>query len=177
MQQSTVPRLARRDGVLGMLFIFAAAGCHRNSMNEIERSGTSEGVRFTAEASVSPDKADTVFVALRATNRSSGYRTVLLLPAGKCGVSLAFATGRGKATRVWRLQSPPRKLPPGVVEACSGSALMTQFGSGGSVYTVRAAVPVRRILGDSLPPGLYRAVIGADSLLRGGYVSPEITLR
>jgi hypothetical protein len=61
-----------------------------------------------------PDKADTVLVALRATNRSSGYRT---------------------------------------------------------------AVPVRMILGDSLPPGLYRAVIGADSLLRGGYVSPEIALR
>ena len=43
--------------------------------------------------------------------------------------------------------------------------------------TVRAAVPIRTILGDSLPPGLYRAVIGADSLLRGGYVSPEVALR
>ena len=157
--------------------MFAAASCHRNSMNEMEKSGTSEGVRFTAEASVSPDKADTVFVALRATNQSSGYRTVELLPAGKCGVSVAFATGRGKATRVWRLQSPPMKLPPGVVEGCLASALMTQFGPGGSVYTVRTAVPVHTILGDSLPPGLYRAVIGADSLLRGGYVSPQVALR
>jgi hypothetical protein len=177
MQQSTVRRATRRDGILGVLFMFAAAGCHRNSMNEIEKSGTSDGIRFTAEASVSPDKADTVFVALRATNRSSGYRTVEFLRPGKCGVSVAFATGRGKATRVWRLQSPPMKLPPGVVEGCDGGALMTQFGPGGSVYTVRTAVPVRTILGDSLPPGLYRAVIGADSLLRGGYVSAEVALR
>ena len=177
MHQSVVRQPARRDGVLGILFMFAAAGCHRNSMNEIEKSATSDGVRFTAEASVAPDKADTVFVALRATNQSSGYRTVELLPVGKCGVSLAFATGRGKTTRVWRLQSPPMQLPPGVVEGCLASALMTQFGPGGSVYTVRTAMPVRTILGDSLPPGLYRAVIGADSLLRGGYVSPEIALR
>jgi hypothetical protein len=177
MRQSTVLQWPRRDGILGILFIFAAAGCHRNSMNEIEKSGTPEGVRFTAEASVSPDKADTVFVALRATNRSSGYRTVVFLPVGRCGVSVAFATGRGKATRVWRLQSPPMKLPSGVVEGCDGGALMAQFGPGGSVYTVRTAMPVRAILGDTLPPGLYRAVIGADSLLRGGYVSSEIALR
>jgi hypothetical protein len=38
-------------------------------------------------------------------------------------------------------------------------------------------VPVRTILGDSLPTGLYRAVIGADSQLRGGFVAPEIALR
>ena len=176
MQHSAVRRPSR-SGVFGILFMFAAAGCHRNSMNdEIAKSGSSEGVRFTAEASVSPDNADTVFVALRATNRASGYRTVVFLPAGKCGVSLAFATGRGKATRAWRLQTPPMKLPPGVVEGCLASALMTQFGPGGSVYTVRVAVPGRTILGDSLAPGLYRAVIGADSLLRGGYVSPEIAL-
>ena len=88
---------------LGLLLMFAVAGCHRNSMNdEIAKSGTSDGVRFTAEASVSPDKADIVFVALRA---------------------------------------------------------------------------VRTILGDSLPTGLYRAVIGADSQLRGGFVAPEIALR
>jgi hypothetical protein len=177
MQQSMVRRLARRDGLFGILFMFAAASCHRNSMNEIEKSATSEGVRFTAEASVSPDKADTVFVALRATNQSSGYRAVALLRAGKCGVSVAFATGRGKATRVWRLQSPPAKLPPGVAEVCAGSVRMAHFGPGGSVYTVRTSMPVRTILGDSLPPGLYRAVIGADSLLRGGYVSPEVALR
>lgn len=178
MPQLVVRQRARRDGILGILLMFAAAGCHRNSVNdEIAKSASSEGVRFTAEATVSPDKADTVFVALRATNRSSGYRTVEFFRAGKCGVSVAFATGRGKATRVWRLQSPPMKLPPGFVEGCSGGAMMAQFGPGGTIYTVRTAVPVRTILGDSLPAGLYRAVIGADSLLRGGYVSPEIALR
>ena len=91
MQRSTVRRPARRDGVFGILFMFAAAGCHRNSMNdEIAKSGSSEGVRFTAEASVSPDKADTVFVALRATNRSSGYRTVVFLPAGNVSPEIAL---------------------------------------------------------------------------------------
>jgi len=53
---------------------------------------------------------------------------------------------------------------------------MLRFGPGGSVYSFRAAVPVRAILGDSLPPGLYRAVIGGDAQLRGGYVTPEIAL-
>ena len=177
MQQSTVRRRARRGSMLGILFMFAATGCHRNSMNEIEKSGTSEGVQYTAEADVSPDKQDTVFIGLRATNRSTGYRSVWFSRVGKCGTSLAFATGRGKRTRIWRLQTPPMKLPPGVMEACIGDEAMAQFGPGGSVYTIRAAVPVRTILGDSLPPGLYRAVIGADSLLRGGYVSPEVALR
>ena len=69
------------------------------------------------------------------------------------------------------------KLPPGVIEACIGGAAIVHFAPGGSVYAIRAAVPVHTILGDSLPPGFYRAVIGADSLLRGGYVSPEIALR
>jgi hypothetical protein len=68
------------------------------------------------------------------------------------------------------------KLPPGVVEACLASAQMGVFGPGGSVYSFRAAVPVRAILGDSLPPGFYPAVIGSDYQLRGGYVTPEIGL-
>jgi hypothetical protein len=54
---------------------------------------------------------------------------------------------------------------------------MVQFGPGGSVESFRATVSVRAILGDSLPPGLYRAVIGGDAQLRGGYVTPEIALR
>jgi hypothetical protein len=52
-----------------------------------------------------------------------------------------------------------------------------QLGPGASVYNFRAAVPVRAILGDSLPAGRYRAVIGGDARLRGGYVTPEIALR
>ena len=177
MQQPTVRQRARRGSILGILLMFAATACHRNSMSEIEKSGTSEGVLFTAEANVSPDNPDTVFIGLRATNRSTGYRSVWFSRVGKCGTPLAFATGRGNPTRIWRLQSPPMKLPPGVMEGCIGDEIVVQFGPGGSVYSIRAAVPVRTILGDSLSPGLYRAVIGADSLLRGGYVSPEVALR
>ena len=69
------------------------------------------------------------------------------------------------------------QLPPGVEEVCVAGAAGIHFGPGGSVYTFRAAVPVRAILGDSLPPGLYRAVIGGDAQLRGGYVTSEIALR
>ena len=158
--------------------MFAAMGCHRNSVNEeIRKSASSEGVRFTAEASNPPDRADTVFLSVKATNRSRGYRTVMFSHAGKCGLSVAFATGHRKATRVWRLESPPAKLPPGVVEACVLVAPMAQFGPGGSVEIFHTTVSVRAILGDSLPPGLYRAVIGGDAQLRGGYVTPEIALR
>jgi hypothetical protein len=102
---------------------------------------------------------------------------VAVLHAGKCGPNIAFASGRGNATRVWRLESPPMKLPPGTVEVCGLTARMIRFGPGTSVYALRATVPVRAILGDSLPAGLYRAIIGGDSQLRGGYVSPEIALR
>jgi hypothetical protein len=158
--------------------MFAATGCHHNSFNdEIRQSGCSEGVQLIAEATIARDKPDTVFLAIRATNRSSGFRSVEISQVGKCGTSVAFATGRGKATRVWRLESPPVKQPPGVAEVCAGSVRMVGFGPGSSVYSFRAAVPVRTILGDSLPPGLYRAVIGADSRLRGGLVTPEIGLR
>jgi len=69
------------------------------------------------------------------------------------------------------------KLPAGTVEGCLLTAEIIQFGPGTSVYTLRATVPVRAILGDSLPPGLYRAMIGGDTHLRGGYVSPEVALR
>ena len=177
MQQSIVRRRMRRGEIWGILFMFAVPGCHRNSMTEIEKSGTAEGVRFTAEASVSPDNPDTIVVALRATNRSSGYRTVWISHLGKCGASLAFATGRGKATRTWRLETRPMKLPPGVMEVCLGGGPVVQIGPGASVLSLRGSVAMRKVLGDSLSPGLYRAVIGGDSLLRGGYVSPDIALR
>jgi len=118
-----------------------------------------------------------VFLVLKATNLSSSYRSVFISQRGKCGPSVAFASGRGGATRVWRLESPPQQLPPGVMEGCVGSMLTAHLGPGTSVESFRAAVPVRAILGDSLPPGLYRAVIGGDAQLRGGYVTPEIALR
>ena len=179
MQRSTVRRLAPRFGcVVGALVTFAATGCHRYSpQEEIEKIASSEGVRFIAEARTPPDRADTVFLVVKATNRSSGYRTVEILPAGRCGPSVAFASGRGKATRVWRLESPPQQLPPGTVEACLLNALVAQVGPGTSVESFHAELPVRAILGDSLPPGLYRAVIGGDAQLRGGYVTSEIALR
>jgi hypothetical protein len=179
MQRSTVRRLSPRVGcVVGALITLAATGCHRYSTeDEMRKIASSEGVRFTAEASRPPDIADTVFLVVTATNQSSGYRSVALSSAGKCGPSVAFASGRGKATRVWRLESPPRQLPAGTVEGCLLTLLMTQVGPGASVETFHAAVPVRTILGDSLPPGLYRAVIGGDAQLRGGYVTPEIALR
>jgi hypothetical protein len=179
MQRSTPRRLetTRLGCVVGGLVVFAASACHRNSLkDEVAKVGSSEGVRFEAEASIPLDKPDTVFLDVKATNQSGGYRSVMISRAGRCGLSVAFATGRGKATRVWRLESPPRELPPGVAEGClSGGAV--QFGPGASVYSFRAAVPVRTILGDSLSPGLYRAVIGGDAQLRGGYVTPEIALR
>src|SRR6476646_10122701 len=112
MQQSTVRQRARRGSILGILLMFAATACHRNSMSEIEKSGTSEGVLFTAEANVSRDNPDTVFIGLRATNRSTGYRSVWFSHVGKCGTPLAFATGRGNPTRIWRLLSSPMQRPP-----------------------------------------------------------------
>jgi hypothetical protein len=35
----------------------------------------------------------------------------------------------------------------------------------------------RTVSRDSLPPGLYRGIIGANAKLQGGYVTPEIMLR
>lgn len=176
MQRSTVRRLAPRLGcVAGALVAFAATGCHRKSIGDaIRKDAMGEGVRFTAEASTRPDRADTVFLVLKATNLSSGYRTVWFSPLGRCGPSVAFANGRANATRVWRLELPP--LPPGVREGCV-EAGVAHIGPGTSVESFRTAVPVRGILGDSLPPGLYRAIIGGDAQLRGGFVTPEIALR
>ena len=126
--------------------MIAVTGCHRNSINdEVGKTLSAERVLFTAEADIQPDKADTVFLAIKATNRSDGDRTVMLLSQ--------------------------------VGEVCIASAPAVHFGRGGSVYTFRTAVPVRAILGDSLPPGRYRAVIGGDAQLRGGYVTSEIALR
>src|SRR5687768_4361400 len=174
---------ARRSGaisrlrrVVGIMVVFAATGCHRHSINdEVRKSMSSEGVRFTAEASIKADKLDTVFLVIKATNRSDGYRTVMTPLGGwNCGSSVGFATGRGKATRIWRPESPRKQSTPGLDEVAVASAAALHFGPGASVYACRAAVSVRAILGDSLPPGLYRAVIGGDAQLRGGYVTPEI---
>lgn len=161
-----------------LLAILASLGCHQPSMNdEIRKTGSSEGVQFAAEASTPTDTPDTVFLVVKATNRSDGYRTVPFLRSGRCGPSVAFATGRGKATRVWRQIPPPVNLPPNTEMVCTLSQPMARFGPGGTVVTFHAAVPVRTILGDSLPPGLYRGVIGADSHLRGGWVTTGIALR
>ena len=170
--------IPQRGRVAATLAMIAVTGCHRNSINdEIGKTLSADGVRFAAEANIPPDKPDTVFLAIKATNRSDGYRSVMLSSQGRCGPSVAFATGRGKTTRVWRFEHPRTQLPAGYVEVCIASARAVHFGRGGSVYTFRTAVPVRAILGDSLPPGLYRAVIGGDAQLRGGYVTSEIALR
>ena len=59
---------------------------------------------------------------------------------------------------------------------CAAYLPLAEVAAGDSVETYRVALSVRDILGDSLPPGRYRVLYGADLKLKGALSAGEVML-
>ena len=171
IQLSGGSRIRCTAGMLTGLLAASAACRHQ----EPDPLGYPRDVRFTAYAVVA-DGADTLLLRIQAVNRAREPKAVEI---HHCEMSLALklVSGRGKTARGWDRSAWLQSQPGGDDVVCVTFAIVAELSPGDSVDTYRTAVPVRTVLGDSLPPGRYRAYLGADAKLKGGLVTPNFELR
>ena len=158
--------------MLAGLLVAGEACRHR----ETSAWGDPRDFLFTAEASV-PLNSDSVMLRVTAVNRAPERRTVQVV---HCGMSLAIVsiTAGDKARRIWNRSALEQSQSVGnVAVVCAAYALLVSVPPGGSLTTYQTSVPIRAVLGDSLPPGRYRAYLGADARLKGGLVTDAFDLR
>jgi len=147
---------------------FTTVGCHHR---EYEARATSiRGMRFSAKSSFRNGNTDSLLVEVTAENRSGQQR---LLTGGSCGnpydgltvfvISVAqpkrvWSTTAWQAARRARRATKPTVASnvPVLEDVCADIAFATGIKPGGSTPAGVAIVPVRDILGDSLPAGRYR---------------------
>jgi len=149
----------------------ALAACHRRDPGPFGKPGD---VRLSLDASVPDATPDSVVLRIRAVNRARQMRVVNV---PHCPMSIAFATGRGAATRVWDALALQRSRGEDPGGFCLTYAILGEVAPGDTSVTYRTSIPIRAILGDSLPPGRYRAILGGNAKREGGLVSREIDLR
>lgn len=133
----------------------ATASCGRRAHN-YPATFTTDGLRFFAAARLIGG-TDSLLVSIAARNDAGAQRA---LQGGICGDSFVLRVYREPVTRrrpdpvwdsgVWRRATdPPNRvcLPVGVLQVLA---------PGDSTAVAGLALPVRAVLGDSLPPGRYR---------------------
>lgn len=154
------------------LFAFLAlslVGCHRTSARyEFLRTN---GFRYRTGSAVVGTALDTLRVAVVVVNESRQPRLIwmssICAPFNRVGVSVS-SNARKWDSDIWQ---PPKRLPTrdpsGIPIICAGPASMLGLPPGAS-RTFVLAVPVREVLGDSLPNGRYR--VTARVLINGDLV-------
>lgn len=139
--------------------LVSIAGCHRAYRGPDWMS--TAGYRYRAGAAVVGPERDTLRVAVVVVNESNQQRE---LPFSHCPPyanavkARVVAGGRNWNSEVYEERqhgvfrdSTGKPIP----EFCGGSLIVMTFPPGGS-YTSVLKVPLREILGDSLPSGRYR---------------------
>jgi hypothetical protein len=143
------------------LFVASAslAGCHR-AYNEYPLLN-SDGYRYRAGAAVVGSEQDTLRVAVVVVNESNQRK---MLPLSHCPVwanvvqARVTASGRNWNSEIYEQRQhvvPRDSTGKPMMEACVASLLVRTFPPGDTETSV-LKVPVREILGDSLPSGRYR---------------------
>ena len=159
-------------GMLAGLLVVGAACRHR----ETSAWGDPRDFVFTAEASV-PVNSDSLMLSITAVNRARERRTVQVIHCGMSRVIVSVTAG-DKTPRIWTQSALERSQSVGnVAIVCAAYALLVSVPPGGSLTTYRSSLPISAVLGDSLPPGPYRAYLGADAKLKGGLVTAAFELR
>ena len=169
---------------LGVVLGLVVAACHRR---EYEPPMTSvRGMRFFGNSSFRNGNTDSLLVEVSAENRSGERR---MLMSGSCGrryeglVVRVISVTRPKSqwsTTAWQDAERARRAanrvaaPNGVVldEVCAGVGIGIDVAPGAGIKPVAAVVvPVRDILGDSLPGGRYRIeALVTGSASKAGYI-------
>jgi hypothetical protein len=188
----TMLRSHHTVALLGVALGLAVAGCHRREYEPPMASV--RGMRFYGSSSFRNGNTDSLLVEVSSENRSGERRTLM---SGSCGrryeslIVRIISVARPKSqwsTTAWQNAERARRaanrvvLPNGVVldEVCAGVGIDIDVAPGDGIKPVAAViVPVRDILGDSLPPGRYRIeALVTGSASKAGYIrAGEVDLR
>lgn len=160
-------------------FLLAAlpllAGC-RQHVNSQPLRAPIDGVQFVARARLLAPGDSLLEVRVRAVNEGRAIRT---LEFGSCSMNLGVASVGRTPERKWEYLVWTDSARP--AHSCEPYLATRDLVPGASVspsdYIRR--VPIRAILGDSLPPGRYRvtARVTANGRSSGELVSGEVELR
>ena len=156
-----------RAHLLGLTLIacmapVSLAGCHHPAYSGPPQLST-KGYRYRAGVAVVGPERDTLRVAVVVVNESNQQRW---LPLSRCPVYANAVEARVTAgERNWSSEVYEQRQHVVVrdstgkpmLEVCASSLLVMTFPPGAS-YTSVLKVPVREILGDSLPGGRYRVI-------------------
>ncbi len=166
-----------------------ALGCGRR---EYHRPEPVDGVRFFAASSLDPRSDGTLLVRVSAHNRSRRPRRIDA--GGSCADGVVVrAIPIGSSTATWdsgawrraqaaRLAARRDTTPDGrpiQYGTCLLDQLVIELAPGDSAHVASLAVPVREVLGDSLPPGRYRirARLTGNGWQAGELGAGEVELR
>jgi hypothetical protein len=162
-------RAAARFRLLGIGIALATAGCGRPAHNA-PATFTSDGLRFFAAARVNRE-ADSLLISVTARNDAATQRVI---QGGMCGDPLVLRVYREPVPRrhpspawdsgLWRRETdPPNRV-------CLPVAILQVLAPGDSTAVAALTVPVRAVLGDSLPATRYRVRAEYHGTLDAGIV-------
>ena len=164
--------------LLAFLFALPAAGCHRANYTPDYLS--TDGFRYRAASAVVGAAFDTLRVAVVLVNDSRQPRLILIstcAPVNRVGFTVR-ANARKWDSDVWQ---PPIKQATSDAAGHPIIFVCDPMGMGlapGALRTFVRTVPVRQVLGDSLPNGRYRvtARIRINSELVRGLEAGDVDL-
>jgi hypothetical protein len=164
-------RLAAFAGVV--LVACALAACQRNAPPNAFRS---DGVRNLAHASLTGPAAESLRVQITAVNHAPAARMVEL---NHCGMSVVVVQAQPTTSPARRWDSNAWRHPQAgpYDDVCLTYAVLVSVAPGQSVVTYSFSIPVRAVLGDSLPVGRYNVAVGGDANGKGGLPAGAVELR
>jgi hypothetical protein len=148
-----------RSTLVACAGLVSIAGCH--STHRGYEALSTAGFRYSAGAAVVGSQRDTLRVAVVVVNESNQQRVVALSHCRLQGDPVKALVAEGG--RSWNSEIDEVKPLPvlhdsmgqPMMEACTADLLVMTFPPGARSMSV-LKVPIRQILGDSLPSGRYR---------------------
>ena len=151
------------------------SGCRQHPSRELRRLPI-DGVRFVAEAKLVTPGDSLLEVRVRAVNVGSAVRT---LEFGNCSMNIGVSSAGSAPGHKWELVTWASSHRPPI--RCLDYQATRDLAPGDSVSPAdyRRRLPVREILGDSLPAGRYRITtrVAANGGFSENLVVGELELR
>lgn len=167
-------RLQRASRFL-LVCLGLVAGCRQHVPRELGRLPI-DGVRFVAEAKLLTPGDSLLEVRVRAVNTGSAMR---VLEFGNCSMNVGVSSAGTAREHQWEYVTWASSRRPPL--RCLEYQATRDLAPGDSVSPAdyRRRLPIRDILGDSLPAGRYRVTtrVAANGWFSGNLVGGEVELR